>query len=64
MVKWFLRENTTKDQIKKTNKKQFKILEKDLYVKPDEIFEAFLGIADDLIMNDDEYLQLIKRSKT
>ena len=48
---------------KKTNKKQFKILEKDVYVTPDEIFEAFVRIADDLTMNDDEYLQLIERSK-
>ena len=33
---------------KKTNKKQFKILEKDKYVTPDQIFEGFVGIADDL----------------
>ena len=33
---------------KKTNKKQFKILEKDKYVTPDQIFEAFVGTADDL----------------
>ena len=45
------------------NKKQFKIVEKDVYVTPDEIFEAFVGIADDLTMNDDEYLQFIERSK-
>ena len=39
---------------KKTNKKQFKILEKDKYVTPDQIFEAFWGISDDLTINDDE----------
>ena len=39
---------------KKKNKKRFKILEKGKYV--DRIFEAFVGIADDLAMNDDEYL--------
>ena len=33
---------------KKTNKKQFKILEKDKYVRPDQMFEAFAGTADDL----------------
>ena len=27
---------------------QFKILEKDKYVTPDQIFEGFVGIADDL----------------
>ena len=48
---------------KETNKKQFKIQEKDKYVRPDQIFEAFVGIADDLTMNDDEYLQLIESSK-
>ena len=52
-----------KTRSKKINKKQFKIVEKDVYVTPDEIFEAFVGIADDLTMNDDEYLQLIERSK-
>ena len=30
---------------------------------PDQIFEAFVGIANDLTMRDDEYLQLIERSK-
>ena len=48
---------------KKKNKKQFTILEKGKYVTTDQIFEAFVGIADDLTMNDDEYLQLIERSK-
>ena len=50
-------------RLKKTNKKQFKILEKDVHVTGDKIFEAFVRIADDLTMNDDEYLQLIERSK-
>ena len=31
-----------------------------MYVTPDEIFEAFVRIADDLTMNDNEYLQLIE----
>ena len=30
---------------------------------PDQIFEAFVRITDDLTMNDDEYLQLIERLK-
>ena len=47
----------------KTNKKQFSIIEKGKYVMPNQIFEAFVGIADDLTMRDDEYLQLIERSK-
>ena len=52
-----------KIRLKKPNKKQFKIVEKNVYVTPDKIFEAFVGIADDLTMNDDEYLQLIERPK-
>ena len=30
---------------------------------PDQIFEAFVRITDDLTMNDDEYLQIIERLK-
>ena len=30
---------------------------------PDQIFEALVGITDDLTMNDDEYLQIIGRLK-
>ena len=48
---------------KKKKKNQFKILEKGKYVTPDQIFEAFVGIDDDLTMNDDVYLQVIERSK-
>ena len=52
----------SKGQITENTKKQFKIPEKVVYVKPDEIFKAFVGTADDLTMNDNEYLQLIERS--
>ena len=47
----------------KTNKKQFTILEKGKYVMADQIFEASVGIGDDLTMNDDEYLQLVEHPK-
>ena len=47
---------------KKTNKKQLKVLRRGKYVTPDQIFEAFVGIPDDLTIND-EYLQLIERLK-
>ena len=30
---------------------------------PDKIFEDFVRITDDLIMNDEEYLQIIERLK-
>ena len=48
---------------KKWSKKQLKILEKGKYVMPDQIFEAFVGIGNDLTMNNDKYLQPIERSK-
>ena len=48
---------------KKRNKKQFKILEKGKYVMPDQILEAFVGIGNDLTMNNDKYVQLTERSK-
>ena len=31
-----------------------------MYVTPDEILEGFLGIANDLTVNDNEYLKLIE----
>ena len=49
---------------KKTkNKKQFKVLEKGKYITPNQIFEGFVGITDDLTMNDDKYLQITECSK-
>ena len=35
-------------RIKKTKKRQFKILEKGKYEMPDQIFEGFVGIVNDL----------------
>lgn len=61
MVKCFLRENNHRRSDKK-KQKAVKILEKDVYVTPDEISEAIVTIAD-LTMTDDEYLQLTERSK-
>ena len=61
MVKCFLRENNHRRSDKK-KQKAVKILEKDVYVIPDEISEAIVTIAD-LTMTDDEYLQLTERSK-
>ena len=52
-----------KGQTRKANEKQFKILEKGKYVTPNQIFESFVGIIDDLTMNDDKYLQITERSK-
>lgn len=35
---------------KETNKKRFQILEIDVYVMPDEIFESFVGTGDNAAM--------------
>lgn len=47
---------------KKTRKTQVAILNKDIYVTPDETFETLAGIDDDLAMIDDEYHLLNVRS--
>ena len=43
----------------KTKKKQFKILEKSKYAMLDQIFETFVGITDDLTMNDGDTSKLL-----
>ena len=49
-----------KSRSKNTNIK-FSILNYDLYLTPDEIFEPFVEISDDLTMNSDAYLKLLER---
>ena len=50
----------TKGQIKENKQKAVQKSGKCKYVTPDQIF---VGIADDVTMNYDAYLQLIERSK-
>ena len=57
----FMGKYQRKVRLKKTNKNQFKILEKDKYVTPGEIFKSFKGIANDLRMNDDETFKNVHR---
>ena len=44
------------------NKKQFKLVESPVLIQPDESFEHFIDINDDLSMENDAYLQLVERT--
>ena len=48
---------------RKSNKKQFQMIDRDLFVSPDEVFEAFIGFDDELTMDNNEYLLLIEQSR-
>ena len=50
-----------KARSKDSKKKKFSILDIDVYVRPDEVFETFVEINDDLCMNIDEYNGLSER---
>ena len=47
---------------RKSNKKQFQSINRDVFVTPDEAFEAFRGFHDDLVIDNTEYLYLIINS--
>ena len=49
------------EYVKNINIKNFSILNYDVYLTPDEIFEPFVEIPNDLTMNSDAYLKLLKR---
>ena len=48
---------------KKISNKQFKIIEKDVIISPEEVFETFIDVQEDLTMVVDYYLALEKRAK-
>ena len=51
-----------KSRSKNINIKKFSILNYDVYLTPDETFENFIEISDDLTMNNsDAYLILLER---
>ena len=50
-----------KSRSKFPSKKQFTILDFDVYVSPDEVFEPFVGIDTDLRMDINEYIELSQR---
>ena len=48
---------------KKISNKQFKIIEKDVIISPEEVFETFIDVQEDLAMAVDYYLALVGRAK-
>ena len=46
------------DKVKKISNKQFKIIEKDV-ISPEEVFETFIDVQEDLTMAVDYYLALM-----
>ena len=48
---------------KKISNKQFTIIEKDVIISPEEVFETFIDVQDDLTMAVDYYLALVGRAK-
>ena len=52
-----------KVRLRKLNKKQFPLINNDVFVAPDGVFEAFVVIPDDLTMDNDECIYSVKQSK-
>ena len=48
---------------KKKSNKQFKIIEKDVIISPEEASETFIDVQEDLTMAVDYYLALVGRAK-
>ena len=46
------------EEVKNIKIKKFSILNYDVYLIPDEIFEPFVETSNNLTMNSDEYLKL------
>ena len=57
LKKFYLRKRRSKN----VNIKKFSILNYDVYLTPDEIFEPFVEVSNDLTMNSDAYLKLLER---
>ena len=48
---------------RKWNIKQFHLINKDVFVIPVEVFEAFIGFDDELMIDSNEFLHLIEQSR-
>ena len=48
---------------KKISNKQFKLIEKDVVISPEEVFKIFIDVQKDLTMAADYYLGLVARAK-
>ena len=61
--KYFWGKYLQKVRSRKSNKKQFQLINRDVFVAPDEVFEAFIGFDDELAMDNNEHLLLIEQSR-
>ena len=61
--KYFLGKYLQQVRSRKSNRKQFQSINRDVFVIPDEVFEAFIGSDDELAMDNNEYLHLIEQSR-
>ena len=61
--KYFRGKYLQKVQSRKSNKKQFQLISRDVFVTPDEVFDAFIGSDDELAINNNQYLHLIEQSR-
>ena len=50
-------------RLKKISNKQFEITEKNVIISPEEVFETFIDVQEDLTMAVDCYLALVGRAK-
>ena len=48
---------------RKSTKKHFQLISRDVFVTPDEVFETFIGSDDELAIDNNEYLLLIEESR-
>ena len=48
---------------KKQNYKQYSIMENYVFIKPDEVFESFVEINQDLSIKNDVYVELVRKSQ-
>ena len=48
---------------KKQNYKQYSIMENYVFIKPDEVFEPFVEINQDLSIKNDVYMELVRKSQ-
>ena len=61
--KYFRGKYLQKVRSRKSNKNQFQLINRDVFVAPDKVFEAFIGFDDDLAIDNNEYLHLIEQSR-
>ena len=61
--KYFRGKYLQKVRSRKPNKKQFQLINSDVFVTPNEVFEAFIGFDDELAIDSNKYLHLIEQSR-